>query len=171
MVVEFHTENSKIVHYCLTITSHLAYVATLTKSDGVKMDGFLYPNFMYIPKKFLHHPSAEMKNHPFPNVQWRLKCHNPKFVTCRVSKLVATVLGWTMVLDRKAEWGPLKLWGNERWNELNFIYQFSGSKYVSLFLVSLCHSRILPENMKLKEIDQSAWWLRSFSGQALSKAL
>ena len=69
MVVEFHTENSKIVHYCLTITSHLAYVATLTKSDGVKMDGFLYPNFMYIPKKFLHHPSAEMKNHPFPNVQ------------------------------------------------------------------------------------------------------
>ena len=50
MVVEFHTENSKIVHYCLTITSHLAYVATLTKSDGVKIDGFLYPNFMQIPK-------------------------------------------------------------------------------------------------------------------------
>ena len=25
-------------------------VATLTKSDGVKVDGFVYPNFMYIPK-------------------------------------------------------------------------------------------------------------------------
>ena len=31
-------------------TSHSAYVATSTKSDGVKIDGFLYPNFMYIPK-------------------------------------------------------------------------------------------------------------------------
>ena len=28
------------------ITSHSAYVATSTKSDGAKIDGFLYPNFM-----------------------------------------------------------------------------------------------------------------------------
>ena len=32
-------------------TSHSAYVATSTESDGVKIDGFLYTNFMYIPKK------------------------------------------------------------------------------------------------------------------------
>ena len=27
-------------------TSHSAYVATSTESNGVKIDGFLYPNFM-----------------------------------------------------------------------------------------------------------------------------
>jgi hypothetical protein len=27
-------------------TSQSAYVATLTESDGVKIDGFLYPNFI-----------------------------------------------------------------------------------------------------------------------------
>ena len=27
-------------------TSHSAYDATLTKSNGVKIDGFLYPNIM-----------------------------------------------------------------------------------------------------------------------------
>ena len=27
-------------------TSHSAYVATSTESHGVKIDGFLYPNFM-----------------------------------------------------------------------------------------------------------------------------
>ena len=27
-------------------TSHSAYVATSTESDGAKIDGFLYPNFM-----------------------------------------------------------------------------------------------------------------------------
>ena len=27
-------------------TSHSAYVATLTESHGVKIDGFLYPDFM-----------------------------------------------------------------------------------------------------------------------------
>ena len=32
------------------ITSHSAYVATSTESQGVKIDGFLYPNFMQIPK-------------------------------------------------------------------------------------------------------------------------
>ena len=31
-------------------TNHSAYVVTLTKSHGVKMNGFLHPNFMYIPK-------------------------------------------------------------------------------------------------------------------------
>ena len=29
------------------ITSHSAYIATSTESDGVKIDGFLFPNFMY----------------------------------------------------------------------------------------------------------------------------
>ena len=29
-----------------TLTSHSAYVATLTELHGVKIDGFLYPNFM-----------------------------------------------------------------------------------------------------------------------------
>ena len=28
------------------VTSHSAYDATLTESDGVKIDGFLYSNFM-----------------------------------------------------------------------------------------------------------------------------
>ena len=32
-------------------TSHSAYDATSTESDGAKMDGFLFPNFMLIPKK------------------------------------------------------------------------------------------------------------------------
>ena len=30
----------------ITLTGHSAYVATSTESDGVKVDGFLYPNFM-----------------------------------------------------------------------------------------------------------------------------
>ena len=30
--------------------SHSAYVATLTELEGAKIDGFLYPNFMEIPK-------------------------------------------------------------------------------------------------------------------------
>ena len=34
--------------YC---TSHSAYDATQTESNGVKIDGFLYPNFMQIQKK------------------------------------------------------------------------------------------------------------------------
>ena len=29
-----------------TLTSHSAYDATSTKSNGVKIDGFLYPNLM-----------------------------------------------------------------------------------------------------------------------------
>ena len=33
-----------------SFTSHSAYVATSTESKGVKIDGFLYPNFMQIPK-------------------------------------------------------------------------------------------------------------------------
>ena len=28
------------------LTGHSAYVATSTKSNGVKIDGFFYPNFM-----------------------------------------------------------------------------------------------------------------------------
>ena len=32
-------------------TSHSAYDAMSTESDRVKIDGFLNPNFMYIPKK------------------------------------------------------------------------------------------------------------------------
>ena len=31
---------------CPKFTSHSAYVATSTESHGVKIDGFLYPNFM-----------------------------------------------------------------------------------------------------------------------------
>ena len=30
----------------LVVTSHSAYVATVTKSDGVKIDGLLPPNFL-----------------------------------------------------------------------------------------------------------------------------
>ena len=33
-----------------SFTSHSAYVGTSTESEGVKIDGFLYPNFMQIPK-------------------------------------------------------------------------------------------------------------------------
>ena len=32
-------------------TSHSAYVATSTQPQGVKINRFLYPNFMSIPKK------------------------------------------------------------------------------------------------------------------------
>ena len=35
----------KCVNSCLG-TSHSAYVATDTESNGAKIDGFLYPNFM-----------------------------------------------------------------------------------------------------------------------------
>ena len=31
---------------CYDVTSHSAYVATATKSDGVKIDGLLPPNFL-----------------------------------------------------------------------------------------------------------------------------
>ena len=37
-------------YYC-TDTSHSAYDATSTELYGVKIDGFLYPNFIQIPKK------------------------------------------------------------------------------------------------------------------------
>ena len=33
-------------------TSHSAYVARSTKLHGVKIDGFLYPNFMYVYSGF-----------------------------------------------------------------------------------------------------------------------
>ena len=51
----------------LPCTSHSAYVVTSTKSHGVKIDGFLYPNFMYmdsnkVSEKFLHCPSWVLKN-------------------------------------------------------------------------------------------------------------
>jgi hypothetical protein len=45
--------------------SHSAYDATSTECNRVKIDGFLYPNFMLIPKKvsekFLHHPPSVLK--------------------------------------------------------------------------------------------------------------
>ena len=45
----------KLGQFCFTtyytLFSHSAYVATSTESHGVKIDGFLHPNFMKIPKK------------------------------------------------------------------------------------------------------------------------
>ena len=38
-----------IIRHCL-YTSHSAYVAISTKSDGVKIDEFLYPNFFTFQK-------------------------------------------------------------------------------------------------------------------------
>ena len=35
----------------LIYTSHSAYDTTSTKANGVKINGFFYPNFMMIPKK------------------------------------------------------------------------------------------------------------------------
>ena len=42
----FSTISSNSEHYNCTSTSHSAYVATATESDGVKIDGLLPPNFL-----------------------------------------------------------------------------------------------------------------------------
>ena len=46
--VSWNTHNHCLEH-CTDkrkVTSHSAYAATSTESDRVKIDGFLYPNFM-----------------------------------------------------------------------------------------------------------------------------
>ena len=55
-------------NYACTLTSHSAYDVTSIESNGVKIDGFLNPNFMYIPKKvsekLLNLTPSVLKNHP-----------------------------------------------------------------------------------------------------------
>ena len=54
-------------------TSHSAYDTTSAECNGVKIDGFLYPNPMLIPKtvskKFLHCPPLVLKKlHEFRGI-------------------------------------------------------------------------------------------------------
>ena len=48
LILKISSWNSKekIVIMNCEYTSHSAYVATSTESNGVKIDGFLYPNYM-----------------------------------------------------------------------------------------------------------------------------